>query len=207
MQGVRAALKASTAAAHSRVEVALGLLDPALTPSRLAGALAVLYGFWAPNEPALDAWASASPGLSARLDWPRRRRAGVLHDDLVALGAQPAEVARATVVVHGTGDAEALAWLYVAEGSTLGGAVIHRALAASGSVAAPASFVPYAEGPGRMWRSYLDTLDTWAGADAARPQRVVTAAVRIFGALADWAESEGPEVSARGGAARAAVAS
>jgi heme oxygenase len=47
-------------------------------------------------------------------------------------------------------------------------------------------FTPYLEGPGPMWRSYLDVLENWTGADPERCAGVVTAATGTFEALERW---------------------
>lgn len=183
MREVRARLRAAVEPSHRRVESALGLGGDSVPVQRVTDALALLHGFFAPMETAMDAWALRSPGLAGRVDWPRRRRTGILAADLHALGAAPLLPHPPRAV---TGDADALAWLYVAEGSTLGGAVIGRSLAGQG-VDVPRSFAPYAEGPGPMWHRYLDTAEEWA-ADDLRRTALVAAAVDTFAALAEWVE-------------------
>lgn len=85
------------------------------------------------------------------------------------------------------GTAEVLGWLYVTEGSTLGGAIIARRLPPLvAPLGVPAFLRPYPEGPGPMWQSYLAHLDEWVGADASRAERVVAAAVSTFDALEAW---------------------
>ena len=188
-------LRQRTAATHARVEDGLALLDPALTPARLRTVLERFYGFWSATEPAVDRWALANPDLASSLDWPRRRRTGALHADLVRLGTSDGEVSAlpsAPAVFGGAGavgTAEVLGWLYVSEGSTLGGAVITRYLTTRGTLddAAPlCTFTPYAEGPAPMWRSYLTCAGEYVGDDPTRADAVVHAAGTTFDALATW---------------------
>jgi heme oxygenase len=84
-----------------------------------------------------------------------------------------------------------LGWLYVAEGSTLGGAVLRRRLrlADCDSVdlaSALQGFHPYAEGPGPMWRRYVDVLERWTAAGPGRGDAVADAAVHSFAVLEQW---------------------
>ena len=120
-------LKQHTRDVHERVEASLGLLDPDLSVARLSAVLGRFTGFWAGTERAVDEWALEHPLAAARLHWPRRRRASILRHDLARLGMAGSAVAELPEVPSGPlTDAGVLGWLYVAEGSTLGGAVIDR---------------------------------------------------------------------------------
>ena len=178
---VAAALRERTAPCHARVETLTGLLDPALSVDRLATVLAALYRFWAVTEPQLDRWALASPELAAALDWPRRRRAALLAGDVVAVGgdanlapqvAADTEAGDASGAAAPIGDAAALGWLYVTEGSTLGGAVLARRLRPLlDRLGTPLrSFEPYSEGPGPMWRSLGSVTAAWVGPGSGTPR-------------------------------------
>lgn len=169
---------------HEQVEATLDLLDPALTPARLGAVLVRFHSFWAAAERVLDAWALATPALAGDLDWPRRRRTAALRVDALALGGQLDRGAAPAPVAGPATDADALGWLYVSEGSTLGGAVISRRLEPLGL--AVRSFTPYGEGPGPMWRRYHEVLDAWVADDEIRAHAVATAAARSFDALAEW---------------------
>lgn len=184
-------LKQRTAGTHARVEAALDLVGPALSADRLRVVLARFAGFWQSTERGLDEWAQREPDLAERLRWPRRRRREVLRSDLLRLGLTVRELGdlpEAPSVFTSPDTADALGWLYVSEGSTLGGAVIDRTLRAlpDGAHLRLRTFTPYLEGPGPMWRDYLAVLTTWVGADAGRTERVVSAAELTFGALERW---------------------
>lgn len=196
---LRTRLKELTAADHARVEAALDLLDPALTSADLGRAVATLHAFWLASEPAIERWAHDHTALAARLRWPQRRRSAHLADDvraLGALGAPPAAVASALPALAGTADV--LGWLYVAEGSTLGGALLSRVLVPlTDSLGVRLrSFAPYPDGPGSMWRDYLAVLAEWTDGDAARQDAVAAAALATFAALASWAEFRHPRIAA-----------
>lgn len=183
-----ALLRQRTQATHEQVEADLDLLAPSLTPARLRAVLVRFESFWRPGERLLAPWAEGSPGLSADLQWTRRCRAEHLAADVLALGGRPDPVAAPTPLAEPTTDADALGWYYVSEGSSLGGAVISRRLAPmiAGLGVALSSFVPYAEGPGPMWRQYRQVLDTWVGEDDVRAHAVAAAAAATFAALAAW---------------------
>lgn len=188
--GVLPSLRAATAQEHARVESALDLLAPDLTPDRLRGTLARLHGFWLAAEDGLDAWAAREPSVAGRLGWPRRRRAALFAADLSALGGSPA--GRAPALPHVVAADDAVGRMYVLEGSTLGGRFIDRHLAGLPALSGVRlrAFSPYGEDTGRMWRSFRAAADEQvvAGGDRAR---VVRAAAGTFTALAEWCERPG----------------
>ena len=194
-------LKQRTAHAHERIEASLGLLDTALTAERLRAVLARFAGFWQGTERLVDDWAARRPELAEALSWPRRRRGEVLRQDLLRFGMtvrELTELPEAPPVFTVVDDADVLGWLYVSEGSTLGGAVIDRTVRTLPEAAQLRlrTFTPYLEGPGPMWRAYLDQLQDWVGGDAARRDGVVAAAEGTFAALESWLSSMRGEVAA-----------
>jgi heme oxygenase (biliverdin-IX-beta and delta-forming) len=193
---VAESLRRQTRPSHTRVETKLDLLDPGLDTETLRSAVACLHSFWLGAEAGVASWAREHPALAARLDWSRRRRADLLAADLRLLGGIPA--ASAVVWTSHPTTADVLGWLYVAEGSTLGGAVIARHLRAIPAVRDRPlrSFTPYTEGPGPMWRAYLVELAEWTGVDEGRISAVVLAGVRIFDALDAWCDQFVAEVAA-----------
>ena len=184
-------LKQRTARSHANVEEVLDLLAPTLSGERLRAVLARFAGFWQSTERLLDEWADREPGLAEQLRWPRRRRREVLRSDLLRLGLTVRELnglPEAPGVFVAPGTPQALGWLYVSEGATLGGAVIDRTLRGlpDGERLRVRTFTPYLEGPGPMWRDYLTTLTGWVGGDTHRSEQVVSAAELTFGALEQW---------------------
>lgn len=184
-------LKHHTAATHARVEDALGLLDPDLSAAQLRSVLERFAGFWQGNERLIDEWAEREPELAESLCWPRRRRREVLRSDLLRLGLTVRELTalpEAPAVFVDVDTADALGWIYVSEGTTLGGAITDRSLQALTQAEAlrVRTFTPYLEGPGPMWRSYLSILEDWVGNDPGRCARVVDAATGTFDALERW---------------------
>lgn len=178
-------LRAGTATEHEDVERTLGLLDPALSRSRLTEVLTLMHGFWLAAEAGIEEWARHCPAEAAAVTWARRRRAHLFAADLQALGAGPASATPALADV-GCTDA-ALGRMYVLEGSTLGGTFIDRHLSGLPQLAGVRlrSFSPYGTETGAMWHAYrrVTRERVAAGGDAGR---VVGAARATFTALAAW---------------------
>jgi heme oxygenase len=197
-------LKQQTASSHERVEASLGLLDRDLSAARLRLVLGRFAGFWPGAERGIECWAAGQPVAAAQLNWPRRRRSELVRRDLGRLGWSASRVAELPTAVPPfrvgiVTDAEVLGWLYVSEGSTLGGAVIDRRLRAVQSdqpLTGLRTFTPYPEGPGPMWRAYLDYLATWVGDDAQRCADVVEAGQVCFATLERWLAPIAATVSA-----------
>ncbi len=169
----------------------LGLLDPQLSAARLSEVLSRFAGFWQGTEREIDEWAERAPVPAEQLRWTRRRRREVLRNDLLRLGLTVRDLnelpeAQSVFIIPDT--SEVLGWLYVSEGSTLGGAVIDRTLRAlpEGAALRLRTFTPYLEGPGPMWRDYLAYLSAWVGDDDLRADQVVAAAAHTFDSLEQW---------------------
>jgi len=178
-------LRSGTAAEHDSVERSLDLLDPELDPGRLIAILTRMHGFWRSAEHGLDAWARSFPADADSVTWPARRRAGLFAADLGTLGAPPAEDGPLLEPVTGTD--EALGWMYVLEGSTLGGTFIDRHLHGLPGLAGVRlrAFSPYGAQTGAMWHAFRRaTRDHVArGGD---PDVMVAAATATFRSLATW---------------------
>jgi heme oxygenase (biliverdin-IX-beta and delta-forming) len=183
-------LRTGTATEHADVEQTLGLLDPALSPSRLTEVLTRMHGFWLAAEAGIEEWARHCPADAAAVTWARRRRADLFAADLQALGAGPATATPGLADVDGT-DA-ALGRMYVLEGSTLGGTFIDRHLSGLPQFAGVRlrSFSPYGTETGAMWHAFRRaTRDrVAAGGDA---DAMVASARDTFAALAAWCRPVG----------------
>jgi heme oxygenase len=171
-------LRAATRADHERLESRADLLRRVKT-SR--GRSAVVQRFWrlhAEIEASVTPWLEDLDGL----DFDGRRRTQRLAADLATLGVDAPSARPQGPKV--TSIAEALGFLYVLEGSTLGGRTIRRSLQAQGSDMCGLSFLdPYGEQTGERWRAFLAVLDR-----AARTTESVEAAVR--GAVAGFRHAE-----------------
>jgi heme oxygenase len=164
-------LRAKTRAPHARLERRLDLLTRVARPETRRD---VVLRFWRLH---VDLEAVAAPWLAGLggLDFDGRRRTPLLRVDLGVLGLAPTPAGRAP---RARSRAEALGWMYVLEGSTLGGQVIRRRLTAAGGDMAGLSFLdPYGPRTGERWRSFLAVLEREAAAD---PQAAVAGACAGF---------------------------
>lgn len=173
------ALRAATHHLHETLDARLDL------PQRLAdmrgrrGVVRRFQGFQTGLERALGERLDALPGL----ELARRRRAHRFDDDLAALGAPREPSAPICPVPRAGSVGEALGLLYVGEGSTLGGKVIGRGLAARGVSLAGLGFLdPYGDDTGSMWRGFLAVLEQEGG----RPDQVVAGGVSGFTHAVAW---------------------
>ena len=149
---VHVRLREATRSAHEGLERRLAILERIATP---AGRRELLVRFWrlhAEAEAALAPWLAPVAGL----EFEGRRRTAVLRRDLAALGVAPPPLGAGPRVAS---LGEALGLMYVLEGSTLGGKVIRREVAAAGGDFAGLAFLdPYGPAAGQRWRSFLAVL-------------------------------------------------
>ncbi len=174
-------LRVQTRTHHEALERSLALLEPPLSRDRFLHVLQRFFSFHKVWEPAIGAHESL------RAFHVSRHRLPLLRRDLLALGMQaddidtlpPCENARA-LAAH---EAEAIGSLYVMEGSTLGGQIISRALAQESWIppGGLASFNPYGDDTGRMWRYFKVFAEQMA--TKRDPARIVTGAQATFDLL------------------------
>jgi heme oxygenase len=182
-EGLVAALRAATAAAHARAEA---LLHPLAAPEPREAYLRYLArqnALLAALEPALSA-AYAALGLEAA----PRRRAHLAAADLAALGAPPAVGTAALGGAPGPLPG-AVGWVYVVEGQTLGGRALLRALGPRLGIG-PARGGRFLDGhgeeSGRRFAELCRALEAFdAGHPGARPA-VLAAAVAAFERIAGF---------------------
>jgi heme oxygenase (biliverdin-IX-beta and delta-forming) len=177
-------LRLGTAAEHRTVERVLDLLDPELSRARLAAVLERMHGFWLAAEAGLDDWAARFSADAHALSWSRRR-ADLFAADLDTLGGRAQVAVPDLPRVPGTD--EALGRLYVLEGSTLGGVLIDRHLAALPELSGVRvrAFSPYGSDTGAMWHAYRTAVRARVAA-GGNAGTMVGAARATFAALAAW---------------------
>jgi heme oxygenase len=186
---VHAQLKRGTAELHRRLERALDLLDPDLSPDRYRRILECFLGFYAPVEAGLERAAAA--GLALWL--PIRARTELIERDLLSLGLSRRELAdlpRCADLPRLSRPEEMAGCLYVLEGACLGGRVIAPVLrerlgVAQGSGAS--FFIGDAEGTQTRWRVFLDWLEGLVRADT-QTSEIIASAQATFLAFALWVE-------------------
>jgi heme oxygenase len=183
--GAREALRAATEAAHLRlhaIPVFHALAEGRLGRAAYAALLRRKLGFHA----ALEVRLAEAPSLAGfGLDVAARRRTHLLRADLAWLGAA-AEAPLAPLPRFATAEA-ALGGLYVAEGSTLGGQQLARALDAILPPGADGRrfLLGYGAQHGAMWRACCAAIET-AGASAAPRAAMIEGALATFAAFEAW---------------------
>ena len=174
-------LRAETRAAHQALEAELDIFRHLATEPGRRRLARRFHGLHAGAEAALAPWLSAVPGL----DYEARRRRPALDRDLAHFG-EPAPPP--CPVAPPASRAEALGFLYVLEGSTLGGQVIRKQILKRGQRLDGVSFLdPYGAQTGRRWQGFLAVLDRECPPE--RPEAGQAAArggVQGFTAARDW---------------------
>lgn len=178
-EGLSRRLKANTAAQHEALDAAIMAGRPFATLDLYGRFLDVQRAFHRDvdalyGDPELI---RLVPGL------PALRRLPLIVRDLADLGLPPRQDADAPVFAHGeTHDiAEALGWLYVAEGSNLGAAFLLKQAAKLGLSESFGArhLAPAAEGRGLGWRNFAAALDA-APLDASGTARATSGAQAAF---------------------------
>ncbi len=169
-------LRAATRHDHLRLEDDLRIVQRLATPAGRRTMIARYHRLHVPAECALAPLVSDVPGLDFRL----RRRAGLLEAALGQIGiGSPAEPCPALPAIGSR--AEALGFLYVLEGSSLGGRMILKALVGGGHDVGMLAFLdPYGPATGEMWRHFLAVLDRETFGDAALIEAAVAGGLKGF---------------------------
>lgn len=145
------------------------------------------YGFEAPLESAL----ATTPQLDRLLDLRERTRAGLLAQDLMALGLRPVDVAelpQCLSIPQFRGAAEALGWMFLVERAALSHNVLGRHLDTrlpELMSKASAYLTAHAGQVGTRWRAYGVALEQVA-THPAIIDRVTTAAGEAFRCFRRW---------------------
>ena len=171
------ALREATAAAHETLETEARIEARLANPATRPATVAAFYRFHAGLEP-------VSHALTARLNteigggFEPRSRAGGIAQDLASLGVAPPAAAS---VDGPASPGEALGWVYVAEGSMLGGRIIRRRLTAEGRGLEGLAFLdPYGEETGARWRAFIALLDLACTSGRASVDQIVQGGVDGF---------------------------
>ncbi|HEY3499929.1 MAG TPA: biliverdin-producing heme oxygenase [Polyangiaceae bacterium] len=201
MRSLHGQLRAATASLHERLEASVPLLRPSAGEHTYRWYLARLYGVSVPLERAVGGVA----GLDALgLDLGGRRKSGALASDLAALGLEAralAKLPRCGFLPELSDVPAALGCLYVMEGASLGGQVLHREL--SCRMPEPMRVASrylrfYGAETGARWRTFLAALASYDG-DAEASAAAVHTARATFVVLQGWL-AEPPRRFAAGGA-------
>jgi heme oxygenase (biliverdin-IX-beta and delta-forming) len=181
--GLHARLRTATGPAHQALETSLDWQARVATLPGYRDLLGRLYGFHAVWEPAI------ATGLADEAFLAPRRRLALLAADLAHLGLPSASVAalpRPSDLILAD-PAAAMGALYVLEGSTLGGQLIGRHIAALHGFSGDGLAYYRAHGPaaGAMWTAFRQRLEPFGG-DPAAEAALTGAAVATFAAMRAW---------------------
>ena len=154
-------LKSATADDHARLDKALTRHDYFVSSAGYVAYLQRFYGFQSAAERGLN----ASNAQLVLADWLRRQRAAQAREDLLALGAAEVDgcTSQATKLLVSPRPEHVLGTAYVLEGSTLGGAVLLKAVAPLGVTAEHGGrfLASYGTARGAMWQAFLQALAEW----------------------------------------------
>jgi heme oxygenase (biliverdin-IX-beta and delta-forming) len=181
-------LKTQTKRHHEQVETTLDLLNRVKTIASYRDLLARFFGFYAPLELRL---VSNLTTKGMDFDLMPRHKTPWLRMDLTALGVSDEQLNQLALcqnlpVVETP--AQILGYLYVAEGSTLGGQYLARHFAQTlqlDETNGAAFFRAYGENTGRMWREFGAVITEFAEAHA-HEEEIVVAAIETFETLDHW---------------------
>jgi heme oxygenase len=164
---VRFRLRQACEDAHQRLEAGLGVVEQLSGPER-AGLVSRYRAFHEAAESAMAPWLVNVPGL----EFEARQRAP-LFSGMSGGNAATIPTLRSR--------SEALGFLYVTEGSTLGGRLILRELADRGTSLEGLGFLdPYRAETGARWRSFLAVLECEVGESANRLDEAIAGASKGF---------------------------
>jgi heme oxygenase len=168
-------LRAATAASHDALDHTLGIVDRLADPCLRPAALQGYYRLHAAAEAAIIPWLEPLEPL----DLASRLRAPSIAAAIARSGAATDPAPPDFAIAN---QAAALGVLYVLEGSSLGGRLIRRDLAARGTDLASLDFMdPYGAQTGAMWRALLELLEQHL---AREPQALAEACAGATAAFA-----------------------
>jgi len=168
-------LRTQTRSSHQALEK---LLIPRLKnisdKKEYAKLLAIFYGYFFPLEQLINDY------LDNRSvpDFAERRKADALLQDYAAVAPQSEPISICDDLPQITNDAEAMAALYVLEGSTLGGRIITQMLVNNTGIRPEEGirfFSGYRENTELMWQRFIKALDTYSDDEAIHRSMAQTA--------------------------------
>lgn len=175
----------------------LDLLRYDVGKSDYMGLLVRMYGFEAPLESAC----AYTPQLSRVIEARQLTRAGLIAQDLLALGITPGNLAaipQCFSITPFKDVAEAMGWLYVVERSTLYHEQVRRHLVQRmPELERASSYLGMFGGTSEHWQRFGKTLDRIASRTAIAT-RVIEAAHAGFECLQRWFRSSTPKLRSTG---------
>ncbi len=174
VSAIHAALRAATEASHRTLEADADVEARLRDPARRVDVLIGLARFHEEAEARVAAFCDDLPQAGPS------GRARALRDGLYALGAPPQPAIHA---LGPTDVATALGWLYVAEGSALGGRVMRKAMVRDGVDLTGLDFLDLSgELTGPRWTACLTLIDRAVAEGSTQADAVVQGALHAFAA-------------------------
>ena len=181
-------IRIATEECHRRTEVTLGfLMAPSLRPSDLKWLFKRLYTFYTSQEARLLATLEQfQDSVLQDIDYRDRLRVPALFNDLAFLGVSPSELASEPPCIRLpelNTPAQRLGYLYVIEGSSLGGRTINNHLQKTLGIDWAQSlkyFSIYGAEIGLRWKTFMGTLTGFCKAHPEDVSSICEAAKDTF---------------------------
>jgi heme oxygenase (biliverdin-IX-beta and delta-forming) len=174
---IHAQLKSATHENHTRVEqvpISKQMLSDTLTLGEYSAYLSALYGFIAPSEKHIT-------GLIT----PARQKLPLLEHDLAVFGIDPGSVPLWNGNLPLDTLPRAFGYLYVIEGSTLGGRLLLRHVTQTLKLTTGTAYLKgYGENTGAMWKEFCAIMTEQIGQDDV--DSLIRSACATFEALEHW---------------------
>jgi heme oxygenase len=182
-------LKEGTAPLHQKIESVLPLLSPDLTLEQYKHYLSRMYSWYVPFE---KSFAGIPSTFSEKLLLNKRLKVDWLISDLQELGFSQSMISALPVFDKWPPLEIPFGWigaLYVVEGSTLGGQIIHRRLQSQLALKPNQLRFLEAYGPqtGLMWTSFRVTAQELTPPN--QYQDVLNAATATFELMTNWLQA------------------
>jgi heme oxygenase len=187
---ILAGLKEKTAPLHRALEENAGIWDCLSSRARYGDLLVRFWGIYSAAEGQLAALEELPRWLP---DLSRRWKRSALELDLNHLGIAPESWSICTGITEIRTVAAGFGWLYVLEGSTLGGQLIKRRVQDRLGLGAENGcqfFSSYGAEVGPMWRSFGQSLESFCQANPNCRDQVIERAETAFGCFAHWLGSK-----------------
>ena len=187
MKTIQELLRAGTRQEHEQIERVINLSRSSFTSESYLHLLKAFYGFYLPIEQELLKFKSEFLALGLNLE--ERLKLSLIKADLLFMGTDPKTLKvnlQGPIPVNLT---QSLGLMYVLEGSTMGGQIIHQRLVASGIFPAEHSICfhnPYGEQTQKKWNDFkvvLNALPLNESEDA------LFMAKKTFSGLESWIQS------------------
>jgi heme oxygenase len=180
-------LKNDTLVNHQQLEkMLIGRMKAIRNTQDYINLLQLFYSYFGGLEQLID----QQLDKSQLPDYAERRKSSSLANDIIALGGTPQELAGGTALPKISNTLQAMAALYVIEGSTLGGKFISKMIAQQLQIndgTGLSFFNSYGANTEAMWNTFKNALNTQS-TSAQEDNIVIETANDTFARFKAWAE-------------------